>query len=300
LKLPRFEYHAPETIDEVLALLAEHGDEAKILAGGQSLIPLLAMRLARPAQLVDVNGVASLAEVDERTDEVVFGATVRARTAERSSVVRERLPLLAEALPLIGHAAIRTRGTIGGTIAHADASGEIPCVAAALDAEMVVLSVRGERTISAPDFFQGHFTTALADDECLVEVRLPAPDRPAGFAFQEVARRHGDFALVGVATMLSLDAQGLIADSRITLMGVADVPIRAREAEVGLVGASPTVDTFAAAAQSATADLRPASDVHGSAAYRTHIAAVTVRRALATAASRARGERAEKRRGGRD
>jgi carbon-monoxide dehydrogenase medium subunit len=292
LKLPRFEYHAPETIDEVLALLAEHGDEAKILAGGQSLMPLLAMRLAQPAQLVDVNGVASLAEIDERADEIVFGATVRERTAERSSVVRERLPLLAEALPLIGHAAIRTRGTIGGTIAHADASGEIPCVVTALDGEMVVRSVRGERTIAAQDFFQGHFTTALADDECLVEVRLPAPDRLAGFAFQEVVRRHGDFALVGVAAMLSLDEQGLIADSRITLMGVADVALRAREAEAGLVGASPTVDTFAAAAQSATADLRPATDVHGSAAYRTHLAAVTVRRALTTAAARARGERA--------
>jgi len=290
--MPRFEYHAPDTIDEVLGLLAEHGDEAKILAGGQSLIPLLAMRLARPAQLVDINGVSSLAGLDERAAEIAFGATVRERTAERSPVVRARLPLLAEALPLIGHTAIRTRGTIGGTIAHADASGEVPCVVAALGGEMLVRSVRGERTIAAADFFLGHFTTALADDECLVEVRVPVPDPSAGFAFREVARRHGDFALVGVAAMLSLDPDGLIADSRIALMGVADVPLRARAAEAALVGSEPTVESFAAAARTATADLRPGTDVHGSAAYRTHLAAVTVRRALTTAGARARGERA--------
>jgi CO/xanthine dehydrogenase FAD-binding subunit len=287
--MPRFEYHSPESVDEVLALLAEHGDEAKILAGGQSLIPLLAMRLARPEQLVDVNRVAGLSAIEERNGHVVFGATARERAAERAAVVHTRVPLLAEALPLIGHAAIRTRGTIGGTLAHADASAEIPCVVAALDGEVLVRSATGERTIAAADFFQGHFTTALADDECVVEVRIPVADPSAGYAFQEVARRHGDFALVGVAAMVSLDSRGLIADSRIALMGVADVPFRARAAEAELAGAEPTEATFAAAAQTATADLRPATDVHGSAAYRTHIAGVTVRRALTTAASRAAG-----------
>jgi carbon-monoxide dehydrogenase medium subunit len=287
--MPRFEYHAPDTIDEVLALLAEHGDEAKVLAGGQSLVPLLAMRLARPAQLVDINGVSGLATMEERTDAVVFGATVRERAAERSAVVRTRVPLLAEALPFIGHAAIRTRGTIGGSVAHADASAEIPCVMAALDGEVLVRSVRGERAIAAADFFQGHFTTALADDECVVAVQVPATDPAAGWAFQEIARRHGDFALVGVATMLSLDADDRIADSRVALLGVGDVPLRARDAEAALVGAEPNEQTFAAAARTATAGLRPASDVHGSAAYRTHIAAVAVRRALATAGARARG-----------
>jgi aerobic carbon-monoxide dehydrogenase medium subunit len=292
VKMPRFEYHSPDTIDEVLALLAEHGDEAKVLAGGQSLVPLLAMRLARPTQVIDINRVESLAAVDERGDQIAFGATVRERTAERSALVRAQLPLLAEALPFIGHAAIRTRGTIGGTVAHADASGEIPCVVAALDGEVLVRSANGERTIAAPDFFQGHFTTSLADDECVVEVRLPVSDPAAGFAFQEIARRHGDFALVGVAAMLSLDAAGLISDARISLMGVADVPLRARSAEAALVGAAPTEDTFTAAAHTATADLRPATDVHGSAAYRTHLAAVTVRRTLTTASARARGEQA--------
>jgi carbon-monoxide dehydrogenase medium subunit len=288
LKLPRFEYHSPDTIDEVLSLLAEHGDEAKVMAGGQSLVPLLAMRLARPTQVIDLNRVTGMSEIDASNGDVAFGALVRERQAERSSVVDERLPLLAEALPFIGHAAIRTRGTIGGTVAHADASAEIPCVLAALDGSVVARSARGDRTVAAADFFQGHFTTALDDDECVVEVRMPAADPSAGYAFQEVARRHGDFALVGVAAMLALDGDGRIADGRVALMGVADVPHRARAAEAELVGAAPTAETFAAVAQTATAELTPGSDIHGSAAYRRHLAAVMVRRTLTTAAERAR------------
>jgi len=287
LKLPQFEYHSPDTIDEVLALLAEHGDEAKVMAGGQSLVPLLAMRLARPAQVVDINGVGGMSEIDANGDGVAFGALVRERAAERSAVVRDQLPLLAEALPFIGHAAIRTRGTVGGTVAHADASAEIPCVLAALDGSVTARSTRGERTIAAADFFQGHFTTALDDDECVVEVRMPSMDPSTGYAFQELARRHGDFALVGVAATLALGDDGRIADSRIAVMGVSDVPHRARAAEAELVGAEPTAETFAAAAQTATADLTPGSDIHGSAAYRRHLAAVTVRRTLTTAAERA-------------
>jgi aerobic carbon-monoxide dehydrogenase medium subunit len=289
--MPRFEYNAPSTLDEVLALLTEHGDEGKILAGGQSLVPLLSMRLAQPTQVVDINGVAGLDTIADG-DVVTFGATVRERQAERSAVVRDRLPLLAEALPHIGHVAIRTRGTIGGTVAHADASAEIPCVVAALDGEVLVRSSRGDRVIGAADYFQGHFTTAMDDDECLVEVRVPAQDPTAGYAFREVARRHGDFALVGVATTIALGADGRIAESRIAIMGMADVPYRARAAEAALVGAEPTADTFTAAAQTAIADLHPASDVHGSAAYRSHLAAVTVRRALTTAGARAAGESA--------
>jgi carbon-monoxide dehydrogenase medium subunit len=287
LKLPQFEYHSPDTIDEVLALLAEHGDEAKVMAGGQSLVPLLAMRLARPAQVVDINRVGGMSGIDANGDGIAFGALVRERAAERSPIVREQLPLLTEALPFIGHAAIRTRGTVGGTVAHADASAEIPCVLAALDGSVVARSTRGERTVAASDFFQGHFTTALDDDECVVEVRMPSMDPSTGYAFQEVARRHGDFALVGVAATLALGSDGRIAESRIALMGVADVPHRARAAEAELVGAEPTTEAFAAAAQTATADLTPGSDIHGSAAYRRHLAAVTMRRTLTTAAERA-------------
>lgn len=287
MKTPRFDYHAPDTLEEALALLAEHGDEAKILAGGQSMVPLLALRLASPSFLVDVNRIQSLAAIDDRGDAVAFGAIVRERAAEKSSLVRDKVPLLADALPFIGHVAIRNRGTIGGSVAHADASAEIPAVVAALEGEVVVRSTRGERVIAAVDFFQGHFSTALEDDECLVEVRFPAMAPGTGWAFQEIARRHGDFALVAVAATVALDGSGAISDSRIALVGVGSGPVRAHAAEVALVGSMPTADVLSEAALMATADLSPASDVHGTAAFRKQLAAVTVRRALTQAAQRA-------------
>ena len=290
MKPAPFEYHAPETLDEVLALLAEHGDEGKIIAGGQSLVPMLSMRLARPAQLIDLNGVASLSGIRVDGDVVAFGATTRERAAERSAAATERLPVLAEALPFIGHAAIRNRGTIGGSIAHADASAELPAVAVATGATMVARSQRGDRELSADEFFQGHYSTALADDECLVEVRMPAGPAGAGWAFQEVARRHGDFALVGVAAMVAL-ADGHIDEARICLFGVADVAVRASAAEAMLARAEPSAEAFAAAAADAVADLEPSSDVHGSGDYRRQLAQVTTRRALATAAERAGAQR---------
>jgi carbon-monoxide dehydrogenase medium subunit len=284
-----FEYHAPAEIEEALGLLANHGGDAKVLAGGQSLVPLLAMRLARPAHVIDVNGIGSLDGIEDRGDHVAFGAMVRERDAERSAMVRDKLPLMAEALPLIGHVAIRNRGTIGGTIAHADASAELPAVAVATGAEVLARSVRGDRLLAARDFFQGHFTTALADDECLVELRVPVGPDGAGWSFMEVARRHGDFALVGVAAMVALDGSACVSESRICLVGVADRPIRAEGAEASLQGVVPSEEAFAAAAETATAALEPASDVHGSGAFRRKLAAVTVRRALANAAGRAKG-----------
>jgi aerobic carbon-monoxide dehydrogenase medium subunit len=286
MKTPPFEYHAPQTVEEVLSLLAEYGDEAKVLAGGQSLVPLLAMRLARPGHLVDINAVGGLTGITSQDGVVAFGATTREREAERSSLVGERLPVLAEALPLIGHVSIRNRGTIGGSIAHADGSAELPAVAVITGAEMAVRSLHGERVLPAEDFFQGHFTTAMADDELLVEVRVPEGPPGAGWTFQEVARRHGDFALVGVAAMMALDADGSVDQARVCLMGVAHRPVRAAKAEALLSGAEPSSDAFAAAAEEAVRDLEPASDVHGSAEYRRHLARVTVRRALETAASR--------------
>ena len=287
MKTAPFEYAAPGTVDEVVGLLGEHGDEAKIIAGGQSLVPMLAMRLARPTQLVDVNGVAGLDGIDDRGDHVAFGATARERDAERSALVAARLPLLAEALPYIGHVSIRNRGTIGGSMAHADASAELPAVAAITDAEMVVRSTRGERVIAADDFFVSHFTTALDDDECVVEVRIPTGPAGAGWSFQEVARRHGDFALVGVAAMVALNGGGAIGEARVCLIGVADRPVRARDVEQSLVGAGVSSDTFTAAAADAVRDLEPGSDMHGSSDYRRHLAGVVVRRALTAAAERA-------------
>jgi CO/xanthine dehydrogenase FAD-binding subunit len=196
---------------------------------------------------------------------------------------------MAEALPFIGHVAIRNRGTIGGSLAHADAAGELPAVAVATEAEMILASARGTRTVLADDFFLGHFTTAMEVDECLVEMRIPIAPPAAGCAFMEVTRRHGDFALVGVAAMITLDASGSISDCRISLMGVASRPLRARTAEASLIGVRPSPESYAAAAQEAMTDLDPTSDVQGSASFRRHLASVTIRRALSTAVQRTGG-----------
>jgi CO/xanthine dehydrogenase FAD-binding subunit len=288
MKPAAFEYHAPDTLEEVLHLLAEHGDEGKIIAGGQSLVPMLSMRLARPAQLIDVNGVAALAGVELAEGALRIGATTTERVVERSPIVAPNAPALAEALPLIGHLAIRNRGTVGGSIAHADASAELPAVAMATDASMVVRGPGGERVVGADEFFVGHYSTTLADDECLVRIDIPTATASAGWAVQEVARRHGDFALVGVAAMVALGAGTTIAQARVCLFGVGERPVRAAEVEASLVGAEATPETFEAAAADAVRDLTPGGDVHGSGEYRRHLARVTVRRALATAAERAR------------
>jgi carbon-monoxide dehydrogenase medium subunit len=287
MKTAPFEYHAPRAVDEVLSLLAEHGDEAKVLAGGQSLVPLLAMRLARPSQLVDINDVDGLEYIRPLDGNgVAFGALARERDAERSPLVAEQVPVLADALPLIGHVSIRNRGTIGGSMAHADASAELPAVAVIAGADMVVRSSAGERVVPAEDFFAGHFSTSMADDELLTEVRIPSGPAGAGWAFYEIARRHGDFALVGVAAMLTLDGDR-IGDARLALIGVSDRAVRAPDAEAALRGQSATPDAFTAAAQEATKELEPASDMHGSAEFRRHLAAVATQRALTIAAQRA-------------
>jgi aerobic carbon-monoxide dehydrogenase medium subunit len=288
VKLPPFDYYAPQSVDELLSLLAEHGEDAKVLAGGQSLVPLLALRLARPEALIDLQRVPGLGEIALNDAELVLGAMTRERAAETSALVRRHVPLLADAVPFIGHRAIRSRGTIGGTIAHADPSAETPAVALALDADVVARSApRGERTISAADFFRGFLSTDLAEDEAVVAVRFPVAKPRTGACFDEVARRHGDFAIVGVAAQLQLDADGRIADSRIVLMGVSDVPLRRPEAEQAIAGAAATADAFAAAADAAARDLTPPADLHGTSAYRKHLARVLVRRALETAARRA-------------
>jgi len=289
MKTPAFEYHAPRTIDEALALLADYADDAKVLAGGQSLVPLLAMRLARPAQLVDINEIDDLGGIHPINGTgVALGALTRERTAEHSPLVAERAPVLAEALPYIGHVSIRNRGTIGGSIAHADASAELPAVAVVTGAEMVVRSARAERVIPADDFFVGHFTTSMADDELLTEIRIPSGPDGAGWAFQEVARRHGDFALVGVATMVTI-TDGHVGEARIAMMGVADRAVRASEAEASLVGQPVDAATIDAASHVAIRGLEPASDIHGSAEFRRHLAGVATRRALTAAVERAGG-----------
>jgi CO/xanthine dehydrogenase FAD-binding subunit len=286
MKLPYVEYEAPTTIAEAVDLLAEHEDEASVLAGGQSLIPLMALRLARPAVLIDINGLSELSLVAVTDGRVAIGAMTREYVAEDSATVGDAVPLLAAALPLIGHEAIRSRGTIGGSLAHADPAAELPAVALALDAEFVVRGRAGERVVPAADWFEGYLATSRRPDELLTEVRFPAAAPGTGVAFLEVARRHGDFAIVGLAVSLTL-ADGVISDARLAFAGVSDVPVRVAEAEDLLVGERPSAELFAEAARVATADLDPPADLNGSPEYRKQVAATLVRRGLQAAADNA-------------
>ena len=288
MKLPYVEYEAPATVDEAVGLLAEHQDEASVLAGGQSLIPLLALRLARPAVLIDINGLGELSGVAAADGWVAVGAMTREYVTEESAVVADAVPLLAAALPLIGHEAIRSRGTIGGSLAHADPAAELPAVAVALGAEFVVRSQSGERVIPAAEWFEGYLATSRRADEILVEVRFPAAGPDTGAAFQEVARRHGDFAIVGLAASLTFDGDA-ISDARLAFSGVADVPVRAAAAEEFLAGMRPSPELFAEAARRATAGIEPPADLHGSSEYRKKVAATLVRRGLQAAADNAHG-----------
>jgi CO/xanthine dehydrogenase FAD-binding subunit len=286
MKLPPVDYEAPGTLDEALDLLAEHEDEASVLAGGQSLIPLLALRLAQPAVLIDINGVEGLSGVSRTNGWVTIGATTREYVAEESQTIADEVPLLAAALPLIGHEAIRSRGTVGGSLAHADPAAELPAVARALDAEFVVRGPGGERVVPAAEWFEGYLTTSRQADELLTEVRFLAARPGTGTSFQEVARRHGDFAMVGLATSVTLSA-GTITDARLAFAGVSDVPVRATAAEELLEGERPTAELFDEAARAAAADIDPPSDLHGSAEYRKKVAAALVRRGLPEAVGNA-------------
>jgi carbon-monoxide dehydrogenase medium subunit len=286
MKLPQFDYEAPETVSEAVGLLAEHLDEASVLAGGQSLIPLLALRLAQPALLIDINGVADLSGVSVTDGWVAIGATTREYVAEESGTIADAVPLLAAALPLIGHEAIRSRGTVGGSLAHADPAAELPAVARALDAEFVVRGPLGERVVPAAEWFEGYLTTSRQPDELLTEVRFPAAGQGTGVSFQEVARRHGDFAMVGLAASVTL-SDGAISDARLAFAGVSDVPARATGAEELLVGQRPSAELLDEAARRAAGDIDPPSDLHGSAEYRKKVAAALVRRGLREAVDNA-------------
>ena len=288
MKPAPFDYFTPATLDEALALLAEHGGEAKPLAGGQSLIPAMNFRLARPAVLVDLNGISELAYVRPESGGVAVGAMTRQRVVERSEVVARAAPLLAEALPSIAHPQIRNRGTVGGSIAHADPSAELPAVMLALDARFRAKSSSGERSIPAGEFFKGMLETALAPGELLIEIVLPPLPASTGTAFLEVARRHGDYAMVGVAVIVTLDPRGRCKQARISLLSVGDGPVLATEAGKVLAGQTPSADLLRAVGDAAaTHDIDPPSDIHATAAYRRRLAAVLTRRALGRAFERA-------------
>ena len=289
MKPPPFDYLAPASVEEALALLGDLGEGAKALAGGQSLVPMLNFRLVRPRHLVDLNGLTELAGIREDDGRLVIGAMTRQRAVERSALVRARCPLLAEAMPQIGHVQIRNQGTIGGSLAHADPAAELPAVVAALDGELVLRSARGQRVLKPEEFFVTYFTTAGAPAELLVEVRLPAMPPRTGSAFVEVSRRHGDFALVGVAATVTVDEAGVCTGSALALTGVGQTPIVAREAARALVGVKPTAAAVDDVGRRVADAVRPDGDLHASSEYRQHLAGVLTRRALARAAERATG-----------
>jgi CO/xanthine dehydrogenase FAD-binding subunit len=278
-----FEYIRPASLDDALGVLRERGDEAKVLAGGQSLVPLMNFRLARPAVLVDLNALPDLAYIRAEGAGLALGAMTRQRAIEKSALVRERSPLLADATPWIGHVPIRSRGTIGGSLVHADPAAEYPVVMVALEAVFTLARRGGTRQLAAADFFQSYLSTAIEPDEILTEIRLPAPPPRACAAFVEISRRHGDFALVAAAAAVDVDAGGRIAWVRLGLGGVGPTPLRAREAEAMLVGQRPTAALVAEAAASVVSRTDPPDDIHASAEYRREMSAVFTRRALAAA-----------------
>lgn len=286
MKPPAFEYVAVASTDEAVAELARHGDEAKLLAGGQSLMPILNLRLAAPGRLVDLNRVGALAYVEERAGGVAIGAMTRQRAVERSALVAARVPLLADALPWVGHSTIRNRGTLGGSLAHADPAAELSAVAMCLDARLTVRGSRGERTLAARDFFRGSLTTALAPTELLTEVWFPSLPAGSGAAWIELARRHGDYALVGVAAVVTLEG-AIVREARLALIGVGGVPVRPAAAERLLAGVPLSAESMAAAAESVRRHIEPHGDIHATAAYRRHLAGVLTIRALTRAGERA-------------
>jgi len=287
VKPPVFEYTAVRSVDEAVAELGQHGEEAKLLAGGQSLVPMLNMRLTAPGRLIDLNRVGELAYIAPRDGGVAIGAMTRQRAAERSAVVAAEVPLLVDALPWVGHFQIRNRGTIGGSVSHADPAAELPAVAVCLDARFTVRGPAGERVLGAGEFFRGPMTTALGATELLTEVWFPAAPRGTGAAWVEFARRHGDYALGGVGAVVTLAGERVGA-VRLALCGVGDTPVRVREAEALLAGEPLTPARLTEAAAAVRRAIDPGGDIHATAEYRRHVAGVLAGRVIMLAAARAK------------
>ena len=300
MKPASFEYYAPSSLEEALTLLEQHGSDAKPLAGGQSLIPAMNFRLATPSVLVDLNGVPELAYVRKSDGSLRIGGMTRHRTLETSTVVAADQPLIADTMPFVAHQAIRTRGTIGGSLAHADPAAELPAVMLALEATITLQKQGSARSVPAAEFFTGLFSTAIEPGEIITEVSLPGTSeagqdpiseagsldpanrqRRSGYAFDEISRRHGDFALAGAAAVVSVDTSGICTSARVALLSVADRPVIASQVARALVGHRPTAQLIRDGAEAAAAnDIDPASDIHASAHYRRRLAAVLIRRVL--------------------
>lgn len=288
MKPAPFDYHAPTTLDDAVGLLREHGDDAKVLAGGQSLVPILAMRLARFDALVDLGRVDALRGIQRSNGDVSVGAMTTQATIERDPTIAAHVPLLAKAARLIGHFQIRNRGTVGGSIAHADPAAELPAVTLALDAALDVAGPEGMRTVPAADFFVSTFMTALEPADVLTAIRFPVWGAGSGFAVEEVARRYGDFALAGVACAVQVE-RGNVGRVAIAMFGMGSTPVRAATAEAAAVGTPVDALDVDELGRVAVQDLDPPSDIHASRAYRHKVGAVLVGRALRRAVEEANG-----------
>ena len=290
MKPAPFDYYVPIDMDEALSLLTEHGDDAKLLAGGQSLMPMMNMRLATPQVVVDINRIAGLDGIAQAPNgTITIGAMTRQRAIERSSTIHQHSPLMADAMPLLGHFQIRNRGTIGGSVVHADPAAELPAVLMALGAEFVLHHAERERVVPADAFFVTFLTTATEPDELLTEIRLPAWSTEWGWDIQEVSRRQGDFALVGSVAMVQVDDAEMCHDARLVLFGVGETPVRVASAEAKLVGQRLDDTLLQEVAEIVTEALEPEGDIHASAAYRKEVGGVMARRTLQRARLRAMG-----------
>jgi CO/xanthine dehydrogenase FAD-binding subunit len=287
MKPAPFEYDDPRSLEETIGLLAQYGDGCKVLAGGQSLVPLMNFRLARPGRLIDINGVESLGGIKVENGRLLLGATVRHAHVEHSNDIAARWPLLHDAIGWVGHSQIRNRGTVGGSVAHADPAAELPCAFAALDARFHVLSKRGPRVLRWDQVFVSEFTTSLAPDELLTAIEVPPQDPSTGTAFVEFARRHGDFALGGAGVTLTIGNDGRCAEATIALLSAGPRPVRAEAAERQLKGSRVDEAATRSAAAVAVEGLHPTSDLHGSSEYRVKLLRVMTERALTKALQRA-------------
>jgi carbon-monoxide dehydrogenase medium subunit len=290
MKPAPFKYHAPHSLEEALSLMNQHADEAKLLAGGQSLVPAMNFRVVQPSLLIDLNRVQEMAYISEDKNALHIGAMARERQLEFNASIETRTPLLHEAVPFIAHPQIRNRGTIGGSIVNADPAAELPVLMLALDARLKAQSISGERWIDAKDFFAGMFTTALEPNEILVEIELPFMSAHTGWSFMEVAPRAGDYALMGVAALVTLDENGKCAHAKLVYLNAGDGPVDAKDTAKSLEGETLSDALMeSAAAMASEKEINPFGNVHTSPEFQRHLAKVLTKKALKQAIQRAGG-----------
>ncbi|GAX90025.1 FAD binding domain-containing protein [Effusibacillus lacus] len=290
MKPALFDYFRPTTVEEAFQLLSEYGDEGKLIAGGQSLVPILNMRLSAPECLIDINGLKELDYIHCEDGWLRIGALTRQREVERSGLVREKSPLLSEAVPFIGHMQTRNRGTVGGSLVHADPTAELPLSLLALNGSAVIESADEKREVGLGEFFVTYLTTDIRPGELLTEVKIPVDSVPKGYSFQEFSRRHGDFALVAAACVLDTDNEGRILTARLTLGGVDPIPVLAEDAAGILIGEKLTDTLLAEVGRIAAMNVDPEGDLHATREYRLHLARVFAKRAVQIAYIRATGK----------